>query len=576
MLWGIILKNNATLSNEHNKILRKGTVHMAFQSSIHFDPTALLIIKNEIDNSIKLVESGVTTLVEDQSLPFGIEDALTQLEQCAQVLALIDMPLVAKLAHHITDLMRLVMQNPQQVDTQKVIAMSEGTTVLRRYVEFMCLREVNVPQFLLDPLNQVEKALGIALTREGAQILPVLETVDARFNLPEAPSLEKSQYVHKLYKLSLNNLLKQQETEVDLHGLKIVGAYLAGYAQNLPSQQYWKLVFQALNQIDHLLLTGPRLRILVQIERSIARFFENLSAFQPHIADTADVICLCISQEDQYAEHIRQLLNLNDEVMTDSQLQVFSRHLYGPDLNTIHTIIELLTADLEQVRNDIEYHYQDMDVEKSLEIRNSLQSLANVFKVLDLSEAASELEKQAQQLSTPNRVQQADFAQTLMNTILSGMNSIGILERHYTPSRLQFRVNNMQISLDRLDDAHRTLLQESQTIVDQASELVVQHIELQSFDILVEIPQRLRELAGAMRFLNVLNATEALNNTAHFVENDIISAQQAMTPEQGKFVLNTLASVALFLEQVSNKQPVMNSTFDIALKGSRQLLPETV
>ena len=35
---------------------------MSYQTSIHFDPTALLIIKNEVDNSIKLVESAVSTL----------------------------------------------------------------------------------------------------------------------------------------------------------------------------------------------------------------------------------------------------------------------------------------------------------------------------------------------------------------------------------------------------------------------------------------------------------------------------------------------------------------------------------
>ncbi|MFN4188998.1 MAG: hypothetical protein ACK4FN_13610, partial [Acinetobacter johnsonii] len=54
---------------------------MSYQTSIHFDPTALLIIKNEVDNSIKLVESAVSTLAEDQTLPFGIDDALNQFEQ---------------------------------------------------------------------------------------------------------------------------------------------------------------------------------------------------------------------------------------------------------------------------------------------------------------------------------------------------------------------------------------------------------------------------------------------------------------------------------------------------------------
>ena len=109
---------------------------MSYQTSIHFDPTALLIIKNEVDNSIKLVESAVSSLAEDQVLPFGIDDALNQFEQCAHVLALIDMPNLAKIAEYSAELMRKIMQHPTQINTQEVVALSEGTTMLKRYIEW--------------------------------------------------------------------------------------------------------------------------------------------------------------------------------------------------------------------------------------------------------------------------------------------------------------------------------------------------------------------------------------------------------------------------------------------------------
>ena len=48
-----------------------------------------------------------------------------------------------------------------------------------------------------------------------------------------------------------------------------------------------------------------------------------------------------------------------------------------------------------------------------------------------------------------------------MNSILSAMNSIGILVRNYTSNRLQLSVNNTAISLDRLDEAHQALLTET-------------------------------------------------------------------------------------------------------------------
>ncbi len=48
-----------------------------------------------------------------------------------------------------------------------------------------------------------------------------------------------------------------------------------------------------------------------------------------------------------------------------------------------------------------------------------------------------------------------------MKSILSAMNAIGILVRNYSSNRLQIRVNNTNISLDRLDEAHEMLLNET-------------------------------------------------------------------------------------------------------------------
>lgn len=164
---------------------------MSYQTSIHFDPTALLIIKNEVDNSIKLVESAVATLVEEQQLPFGIDDALLQLEQCSQILLLIDQPDIAKIAQYSAELMRKIMSNPQQIITSDIQHLSEGITTLKCYIEFSCVKELNIPQFLLQSLNQLEISLNKPLTREGNQVQKLLQTSSAQFNLQAQPALEK-------------------------------------------------------------------------------------------------------------------------------------------------------------------------------------------------------------------------------------------------------------------------------------------------------------------------------------------------------------------------------------------------
>lgn len=543
---------------------------MSYQTSIHFDPTALLIIKNEVDNSIKLVESAVSTLAEDQTLPFGIDDALNQFEQCAQVLALIDMESLAKIAQYSAELMRKIMGNPSNINTLEVIALSEGTTMLKRYIEFICLREVKIPQFLLDTLNRLELALGKPLTQEGQHIETLLDCITPSFQLPQAPSLEKSAYVHRLYKLSLHKLLKQEESVMDLQAIKLVGTYLAGLAANHPSQQYWGLVHVAFNHIDNLLLNEPRLRTFIGIEHNMRQYFAAPESFQANLTDLANVLSLCISQEDEVSQHIRSQINLGDDLLTDTQLQVFSRHLYGPDFDTMHTISNLVTTEMTQIRNDIEYNYQNMSPEKTQELQSKLNELANLFKVLNLNEAQIDLQRQAESLSRPELLKDENFAQQLMNVILSAMNSIGVVERHHTSSRLQLRVNNMNISLDRLDEAHEALLNETKLLIDLITQTLTLHLENQSVADLEHTSAQIREVAGAMQFLNAENGQKALKVSADFVHAQV-EACQHLTLEQVNHILDSLASAEMLIDNLKNKQPVLHSMFKVALDSSEKL-----
>jgi hypothetical protein len=477
---------------------------------------------------------------------------------------------LAKIAQYSAELMRKIMGNPAQINTQEVIALSEGTTMLKRYIEFICLREVKIPQFLLDTLNRLEIVLGKPITHEGQHIESLLDCITPDFQLPQAPTLEKSKYVHRLYKLSLNKMIKQDETEFDLQAIKLVGAYLAGLAENTPSKQYWNLVHVAFNQIDDLLLNNPRLRTLVSIERNMAQYFNAPDRFKASLSDLANILSLCISQEDDAAQHIRNQLNIGDDHLTDTQLQVFSRHLYGPDFDTMHTISELVTSEMAQIRNDIEYNYQNMTAEKTLELQQKLKNLANIFKVLNLNEAFNDLSRQASLLNDAEVLKVEGFAQQLMNCILSAMNSIGVLERHHTSSRLQLRVNNMNISLDRLDEAHEALLNEAKTQVDLSSQILVQYAQDNNLAAVESIPTQLREIGGALLFLNAEAGQTALRTAADFFQQQI-ETSGSINLEHLNHTLDTLASADMMIDNLKYKQPVLQSMFNVALQSSEKL-----
>ncbi|MDN8268809.1 chemotaxis protein [Acinetobacter baumannii] len=542
---------------------------MSEHNSIQFDPTALLIIKNEIDNSIKLVEGAVSTLIEEQALPFGIDDALEQFKQCTQVLRLIDIPYLAKITQYSTELMQKIMANPERINTDEVVALSEGTTMVKRYIEFICLREVEVPQFLLDTLNNLEKALNKPLTSSGQQIASKLSTVSLELSLPEVLINERTQFIHQLYKLSLHQFLNKTESARDFQAFKLIGSYLVSMAQGQPSQQYWQLVNSAFSHIDELVLNDARLRVFINLENAISLFLASPEGFEANLTALADILSIVIGQEDQLAQQIRSQLNIGHEFLTDTQLKTLSQHLYGPDFDTMQTVSQLILSEMNKVRNDIEYNYQNMSPEKAQQLQSNLMQLAHTFKLLNLNEAASELSQQASSLSQINILSNENYAQQLMKSILSAMNAIGILVRHYSSNRLQIRVNNTNISLDRLDEAHQTLLNETKNLIDFVCQSLTLYANDQTQNI-EAIAGSLKELAGAAEFLGSTVQQNALLETAKFVQKQI-DQNQPFNHDQINCIFNVLAGLDMLVDNLKNKQPVLQSMFDVALLSSQQL-----
>ncbi|OCY34617.1 chemotaxis protein [Acinetobacter pittii] len=542
---------------------------MSEHTSIHFDPTALLIIKHEIDRSIKLVEGAVSTLIEEQALPFGIDDALEQFKQCTQVLRLIDVPYLAKITQYSTELMQKIIANPAQINTDDVVALSEGTTMVKRYIEFICLREIQVPQFLLTTLNNLELALNKPLTTSGQAIVPLLANTSLELPLPEILISEKTQFIHQLYKLSLHQFLKKTVSAQNFQAFKLIATYLVSMANTQPSQKYWQLVNYAFNHIDDLLLNDSRLRVLINIENHIALFLTAPESFEPNLAAFADILSIVIAQEDEIAHYIRNQLHIGDETPTDTQLLVLSRHLFGPDFDTMHTVSQLILDEMNKVRNDIEYNYQNMSPEKAQQLQASLLQLAHTFKLLNLDEAASALSQQASSLSQLNILSDENYAQQLMNSILSAMNSIGILVRNYTSNRLQLSVNNTAISLDRLDEAHQALLTETKNLIDFICQSLTLYANDQTQNI-EAIAGSLKELAGAAEFLGSTTQQHALLQTAQFVQEQL-EQNQPFNTDQIHCIFNVLAGIDMLVDNLKNKQPVLQSMFNVALSSSQQL-----
>lgn len=544
---------------------------MSYQTPHYFDPTALLMIKNEVDQSISAVESTVNILVEDKKLPFAIDDALHQLEQCGKVLSLIDLPNLGQIAQYCAELMRKIMLNPQQLNIQEVEALSEGTTMLKRYLDFASLREVNVPVLLLDTLNRLELVLGKPVTHDGAQLLSQLNGQTISVELPAVAQTDRSDYIHQLYKLSLLALLQHKKTNLDIQAMKMVGMYLVNQAKGYQSEYYWGFVNVALDHLDKAHLTDARLRTLVAIEQQIGQFLASPQTFSVAVEYVIDVLNLCISQDSALSQSIRQQLNVQDGFLTDGQIRLLAQQLHAPDDQTIHEVCQLARDEINNIRREIEYNYQNLSTEQIEQLQQKLFAVARVMKVLNLEDAYILLNQQAEKIvAGSDVVQSPKFAQEMMDSVLSVTNALGHLERQYISSRLQLGVYNNEITLDLVDSANQTLLKESKEDIILLNQQLISYLSEPNEDLLTEIIEKVRELAGAALFLGQPKGYTALMNTVQFLRT-MLEQQINLEKDHVDLILEVLAGIDFFIDHLQNGQPVLVSTFDRILQSSQTL-----
>lgn len=196
--------------------------------------------------------------------------------------------------------------------------------------------------------------------------------------------------------------------------------------------------------------------------------------------------------------------------------------------------------------------------------------MANIFLVMNLNEAYAEMKLQAEHFHRTYIQQNADFAQRLMNSMLSAMNSIGILKRNFAPTRIQLDVNNMNISLDRLDDAHETLQKEARILLQELGDKLFQNNDAQDTNDLLNITTNLRQLSGAALFLDAQILSNALKNSAEAVEH-YYDIQKSLTHQQLQHILDVLASLELHLDGLKYDYPIHKSVSETALISSQKI-----
>ncbi|MBF7685457.1 hypothetical protein I2F17_06445 [Acinetobacter sp. B10A] len=542
---------------------------MSDQTKVSFNPNSLLMVKAEIERSIQQIEVLVTSLIDERKEQFGLDDALLHLNQCAQVLLLLKQYNLAKIVEYSARIIVEMAKAPDQIKQRDMFVVSHALLSAKRYIDFSCLEERSIPQFLLCDLNALEQQLNLPKTTEAAALEQVLDHIP-EVDFSGQQVAESSSHIHQLYKVCLKQLFRKNTSTLNAYALKAVGEQLVHLSANKPSATYWKLVYELFVHIDEVFLNTTRLRTFVQIEKNIDEFLVK-PHFKPSMTEVANIIYICLAQGSSLSEKLQAQLGHQIDVILDRDLSLLYKKLFSEDYETAKTITQLLTEEITAIYQELEVKYQNLSTERLEALYKQTLAVKQILLVLNMLDVANDLEQYLPLLQDQAQIKQEQVVGQLMQSLLSALNHLRLYARQKTPRLLQYKVINQDIALDRLDDAYDTLAQELQYLIDDGSNQLMQYIETPEQNIIVELPQRLDEIAGAALFIFDDKAVhQAAINSSRFIQASL-EEKETLTQNDVKTLLGVYASIDIALKDIKNHQPVMSHMFAVALSNSQQL-----
>lgn len=541
---------------------------MSDLTALSFNPTALLMVKSEIERSIQQIEILITSMMDERKKPLGFDDDVLYLKQSGQVLFLLNQVNLAKVIDYSVVLIDRMANNLENIKPQEGFVVSHALLSAKRYIEFSCLEEKNIPQFLLSDLNALEQQLDLPQTTEAMALESILNHIpDVDF---DGNVVEPSAYIHQLYKICLKQLFNHQTSALNHYALRAVGEQLVQRAQGRPSLSYWKWVYQLFANMDHVLVNTTRLRTFVNIEKNIDDFLYNPS-FKASMRDVATVIYMCIAQDAGLLKGLEQQLGSSIEVTADRELVVLQGQLFAADYSTVRTVTNLLSEEITAIYQEIEVKYKTLSAERLQSIYEQVVIIIKVFSVLNMHDVVDRLTVQLPILKDVNQIHEEHLAGKVMNDLFSALNQLRLAVLQNTPKLLRYRVVNQNIAFDRLEDAYNTLINELQILVEESADSLMQYAQNKQQNTVIELPQQLKEAAGAALFVfDNKNIYQALINCSTFTKN-ALDGEGSLTEKDIEMLLSVYASIDIGLKDMKNDQPVIFDMFNVALNHSQLL-----
>ncbi|MBR5494766.1 MAG: hypothetical protein IKV71_03895, partial [Psychrobacter sp.] len=332
---------------------------------------------------------------------------------------------------------------------------------------------------------------------------------------------------------------------------------------------FWQAATAAVADIASILpLNLSQKHTLIYLEQ---QFQSYLPVMDTRFADLVSFAC---QRDTAEAKILREQYAANQ--LETPQLEQMARFLFGPNRALTDTLNTIIQAQINNIKENVDSYARGDSINpadmQTSQITEQLTELSSAFRLLGLANAANSLSTAAEAVSKWRAPTPEDFDHLLLALMHAENATIAMAEMH-TPGAIYLPLNNPHISLHQLNTAYDTLIQESRTAIASAEQAINDYLAEPERDILniQNIPEMLRQVSGAVRFLQLPTPASMLGQLAGYLQQRIDSGARI---DDGTlaYIADVIMAVDHHLDGSENNRPVSKQALDVGQQSLSQLL----
>lgn len=542
--------------------------------------SSLNLVRHELDATLNQAQASLEAWNEAPDVRVHLEQATEALHQITGVMSLVGLAGTNVLAAEMEALCRRLLEGTIAGEGQRELAaLSNGLMILGRYLEYVQVRQQDLPPLLVPAINELRR-----------QLLkhPIVDSSFVEIDVCSIPPLSQSlslspaewqatvRRLRHMYQIGLLAVLRAQEQVVHLRFMKRaldrLDALSAGQAAL--HSVLWTAV-GALEALEEgISLNALRRQSLAQIDRLLkVAVYEGAALAGARVSDTLirDLAYLAAlsNQSQGRTLQVREHFALLTQCPGEERIKEEYEGMCGPGGSVIRTVADVIREELARTKDTLDLYARGAtDAAFSFgSVAADLARMSQTLMMLGLPQASDVIRQQSEQVAAydDQTIDPAgDMFQQLVYEILNAENAVQVLVRQ---SEGDVAVTEgSTISLNQLDEARALVVAESRSGLSLAKRAITSYIE-SNFDVmhLTNVPATLNTVAGGLAFLFLPRAGEIIKACVRFTESRLLDSD---IPPPAANLLETFAdalmAVDYYLESMEANKPIGDSVLEIA------------